>query len=87
MAGQEAVKSARRILETWSGLMRDMLLLHLGQPDLVQHQSVLSSLERLKSRISATQVAGFFEIIGQAEKYLRANVSPRLVLENVAAYN
>lgn len=82
--GQEAVTLSRRILETWQGLARDLILFHSGQKDLVQHEIALAELEAVSRSLPLASVFKLFESIRKAEDYLRANVSPKSVLESVA---
>jgi DNA polymerase-3 subunit delta' len=82
--GQEAVTLSRRILETWQGLARDLILFHTGQVDLVQHEIVMPELEAVSRTLPLPAVFRLFQSIRQAEDYLKANVSPRSALESVA---
>lgn len=69
-------------IEIWTGLARDLLLLNLGHTDLVQHQIVS---DKLNAQIpQQTNVLNIIKILEKAKKYLKANVNPKLVLENVA---
>jgi len=80
---QEAVKSAFRIIEIWQGLIRDLLLIDLGRVDLIQHEVVLEKLEKLKSRIRLNNLLEIIKSLQKGQEYLMANVSPKLVLENI----
>lgn len=82
--GQEAVTLSRRILETWQGLARDLILFHAGQKDLVQHEIVMPELEAVSRSLSLPDIFKLFQSIRKAEEYLKANVSPKSVLESVA---
>jgi len=82
--GQEAVTLSRRILETWQGLARDLILFHTGQKDLVQHEIVMPELEAVSRSLPLPAVFKLFQSIRQAEDYLKANVSPKSALESVA---
>lgn len=84
--GQECSQAAFRVIEVWQGLGRDLLLLDLGHKDLIQHQIVEEELIKQRSKFSL-ETAGLLKIIKNLQKgkeYLKANVNPKLVLENIA---
>lgn len=91
-SGREAVAKAEEILEIWQGLGRDLLLLNLAAPDLIQHHVLLgelkAALEVLAARLNeseerAAYLSNILNKISQAQMYLRANVGPGQVLENI----
>lgn len=82
--GQEAVVLAKRILEVWQGLLRDCLLFELGHNDLIQHQLAEEEIKKIKNKFVLSDLLNLNNVIRQAEDYLMANVSPKLVLGNVA---
>ncbi|NTU98399.1 AAA family ATPase [Candidatus Falkowbacteria bacterium] len=83
-SGQEAAGLARRILETWQGLARDLILCNSGQVDLVQHEIVREDLELAGKSLPLPLIMELLRSIKQAEDYLRANVNPKSALEYVA---
>ncbi len=83
-SGQEAAKTARKILEVWQGLARDLILVDFGQEDLVQHEIVLEELSRQARQVRLPAAVRLLESIRRAEEYLRANVNAKSVLEQVA---
>jgi DNA polymerase-3 subunit delta' len=82
--GQEAVIEAVRTLEVWQGVLRDMLLLEYGFNNLLQHQYLEADILRLKAGFSLPKLVKVFEIMKKSRDYLKANVNPKLVLDNVA---
>ena len=85
-SGQEGSKRALRILEIWQGVARDLLLLDLGQKDLIQHHIMAEELTRQREKFSPG-TAVLIKIIKNLEagkEYLKANVNPKLVLENIS---
>lgn len=82
--GQESVRLAVRILEIWQGLVRDLLLLEFDQNNLVHHLSLLEQLNKIKTRFKISDLLNLDRSLCQAREYLAANVSPKLVLEQVA---
>ncbi|MCK4554191.1 hypothetical protein KAU19_04475, partial [Candidatus Parcubacteria bacterium] len=81
--GQESARLAARILEIWQGLARDLLLLKLDQNNLVQHLLLIEQLDKIKTRFNKSGLLNLDRSLCQAREYLAANVSPKLVLENV----
>jgi len=84
--GQEYSQLALKILEIWQGVARDLLLLDFGREDLIQHQAVSEELNKQKLKFGRS-AGEFLKIIKNLEKgkrYVKANVNPRLVLENIA---
>jgi len=82
--GQESVKLANRFLEIWQGLTRDLMLIEFGQADLVQHQLYEKELNQLQGKFNLIKLLTMTGLLRQAKKYLQANVTPKLVLENIA---
>ncbi len=84
--GPAAVNEALDILATLDGIFRDLLILSLGQPIAVQHAKLEPQLKAIQEELFGGSSAGLLEKFGsfaQARHYLAANVSPRLVLEQV----
>jgi DNA polymerase-3 subunit delta' len=87
---KQAVESASNLLFMAEGLGRDLLLLHLGQPERLQNSALLPALEKTLAaldgagdRDSAPVILRQLKLIAQAKEYLAANVNPRLILEQV----
>ena len=81
---QELVKLTSRIIEIWMGLTRDMLLLEFNRADIVQHKINEKELIGARTKVTSVKLLKIIESLQKADIYLRANVSPKLVLENVA---
>ncbi|KKR21159.1 MAG: polymerase III, delta prime subunit protein [Parcubacteria group bacterium GW2011_GWE2_39_37] len=84
ITGQETVKLAKRIIEVWQGVARDLILANYGQHDLIQHEMMDQELIREKAKLTIPVLLSLSEKLSQADKYLKANVNPKLVLEGVA---
>lgn len=82
--GQESVKLAMRTIEVWQGLVRDLMLLEWGEGDLIQHHIYEDKLSDIKTKFTPVRLANFMRTLDEAKEYLRANVNPKLVLENIA---
>lgn len=84
VSGQEAVKITERIIEIWQGITRDLLLLEFSNRDLIQHEIISKELMKAKEKFKINNLLDLIKNLKQANNYLRANVNPRLVLENIA---
>ena len=83
--GQEAVKSAGKIIDVWQNLTRDLILLELDLVDLIQHQAFTKELAMVKNRLNLKLLLNLVGVLKQTKEYLANNVNPKLTLENVAA--
>lgn len=83
-AGQESAVLARRIVEVWLGLSRDLLLLKFNHGDLIQHEIALKELTAAKEKLKLENMLNLTVALRRADEYIRANVNPKLVLENIA---
>ncbi|OIO06491.1 hypothetical protein CO115_01755 [Candidatus Falkowbacteria bacterium CG_4_9_14_3_um_filter_36_9] len=81
--GQVAAAAAGRIIEIWSGLVRDLLLLKYNHKDIIQHQFLDKELEQSANILAVGELLSFNSVLEESKKYLDANVPPKLVLENI----
>jgi len=82
--GQEAVKLAYGVLDVWQNLARDLILLDLNLPDLMQHEPFSQELKSVQNKLNLKALLNLQNVLKQAKDYLASNVSPKLALENVA---
>jgi DNA polymerase-3 subunit delta' len=82
--GQETAKLAGRIIEIWLGLSRDMLLLEFNRKDLIQHEITTNELLGVKEKLRLGSLLHLTDVLRKANGYLKANVNPKSVLEQVA---
>jgi DNA polymerase-3 subunit delta' len=77
--------SAALILEIWQRAARDLLLASLDCQDLIQHAALKSDLDQvlLSRQKNSAYFLNVLELLGVLKKYLAANVSPLLVLEQL----
>ena len=81
--------SALEIIMMLEALLRDLLLLSLGQENLLQHQVLRDSLQKIlldfpeENGIKAVGLLNCLKLLAQAKEYLNANVNPRLILEQL----
>jgi len=81
---ESKAESALGILNVWQGLSRDLILLNVNNGDLIQHEPQRGRLEKIAAQISGGKLFKISAALKLGEKYVRANVNPRLVLENIA---
>jgi DNA polymerase-3 subunit delta' len=81
---------AFQLLFMAEGLLRDLLLLSLGQKERLQHaalapvlEKTLVLLEEKTAQSSGPEILEKIKLIAQAKEYLAGNVNPRLVLEQL----
>lgn len=84
--GQENVKLAKRTLEIWQGLVRDLILMQFNKKELLQHHLAEAEMDKICRKFSVSELVKLKRALRQAEENLSANVNPKLVLENVATY-
>ncbi len=82
-SAQAAARSAGRILDIWEGAARDMILEATGQADLIRHEVEEKAIKSAGRVYSLEKIMNFFKQVGKARDYLRANVNPKIVLEEV----
>lgn len=81
---QEIIRTAKRAIDVWQGLIRDLLLIEFNLSDLIQNEIIEKKLSGFKKKFKLDNLLNLADILKQSEKYLRANVNPRLALENIA---
>ena len=86
---RQATESALSLILMAEGLLRDLLLLNLGQRDRLQHLVLINALEKSLNSLSGENedktgaILTRLKFIATAKEYLEANVNPRLVLEQL----
>jgi DNA polymerase III gamma/tau subunit len=60
------------------------LLIEFNLSDLIQNEIIEKKLSGFKKKFKLDNLLNLADILRQSEKYLRANVNPRLALENIA---
>ncbi len=87
---KQALDEANNIILMAQGLSRDLFLLHLEQPERIQHSALLDKLKDTLKYLRKTQGSDLvltilrqLKLLAQAQEYLRANVNPHLTLEQV----
>ncbi|HTW96856.1 MAG TPA: AAA family ATPase [Candidatus Methylomirabilis sp.] len=83
-ADEEKTETALKVLNIWQGLARDLLLLSANNGDLIQHEPLRDKLRNLPSAVTADVCLKIVAALKNGEKFIQANVNPKLVLENIA---
>jgi DNA polymerase III subunit delta' len=81
---EDKAERALRIISIWLGTARDALLLSSNNGDIVQHEDRRDDLAKAARAIGPSGVLRVFGLLKAGEKQIRANVNPKLVLENIA---
>jgi len=82
--GQESVERARDILGAWRSIARDLLLIKFNQRDLINNEVMKKELESVNPGVKTLAIIRAANSIRRAEQYIRANMNPKLALEQVA---
>lgn len=75
--------TAGAILEQWTAIARDMLLLRLGIRD-IQHVYIESTLHTLASAVSTSSLITMINTLFLSRRRIESNISPRLLFEDLA---
>ena len=78
----EDIQKYQNLLQIWHLNIRDLTLLKQNQQNLV-NTFVQPELEKLQNSFSINQLKNILKLIEQTKSYLRANVSPKLAMENL----
>ena len=83
LSGLEASVVLKRLLETLQGLYRDMYLVSYGLNNLVQNEIVDVRLKKIQIKNSIDKITNLLDTIEKSEEYIGANLSSKLILENI----
>lgn len=81
---EEKAAKALKILSIWQGAARDVLLLASNNGDIIQHENQRPMLAAAGQVAGKNGIIRASRLLKKGEEYIRANVNPRLVLENIA---
>lgn len=82
----ENVKRTLSLLGIWQGLVRDLLLLYAGSDNLIQHEVMGEKLRQISKRFNKNSLLALNKILKTGEDYIKMNVNPKLVLENIVCH-
>lgn len=74
---------ANNVLDQWLMVFRDLLLIRSSNLNSVVNVFVVNRLTSIASKYSDKKIILFIDRINKAKKYLRNNVNPQLILENL----
>ncbi len=80
---QETTKVSMKIIGIWQGVVRDMILSSLNHQDLVQHEIRKTEIEKIQSRLKLSSLMSINKLLQDSIVFLKTNVNPKLVLENI----
>lgn len=83
--GQVATRRATRIIDTWQGLVRDLMLANYGHLDLVQHELIIDQLKEMTRNTVPERLITWLARFNEAKVYLNRNVSAKSVLEQLVS--
>lgn len=72
-----------QLLNHWSAFLRDFVIINTVSANAAAHRSLIADFEKLAGQYSRIKMLQLFANIQSTKKYLRANVNPRLALENL----
>jgi DNA polymerase III subunit delta' len=81
---EEKAEKIINILNIWQGVVRDFILLSSNNGDLIQHEPLREKLEKIAGSLGGGRLFKINASLKMGEKYVGANVSPKLVLEDIA---
>lgn len=81
-SGQDSVRVAERIIFSWEGIVRDLILSKFEIKELLKNEVIGENLKKLNN-ISLENLLKIKVQIDEGKKYIAANVSPKLVLEKI----
>jgi DNA polymerase-3 subunit delta' len=80
----ERRRAAEAIVALWTDVVRDLALCREGIPGSVREIGLLDETTALAARLDESTLAKFLDRLGRAGVLLAANVSPELVLDDLA---
>jgi hypothetical protein len=81
--GYEAVEHAALIIKSWQAVTRDIIMTLLNQPELMRYAFLDQEIHQAAALIDINEARHLEERLRKAAIYLKANVSPNIVLENI----
>jgi DNA polymerase-3 subunit delta' len=80
----ERRRAADALVARWSDLTRDLTLCRIGMATVARDLALLDELMAAAERLDAGALTAFLDRLGRAGVHLRGNVSPELVLDDLA---
>lgn len=83
ITGAEAVKKTESVIDAWQGVLRDWMLIEFGHVNMIQNKIEEMRVRDLKNRLPIKKILDLNASLEKGREYLRCNVNPKLVLENI----
>jgi hypothetical protein len=80
----ERRRAADALVTVWTGVTRDLALSQRGLDRAVHDLDLLDDIGVLAERLDPTDIASFLDRLGSAAVLIAGNVSPELVLDDLA---
>ncbi len=80
----ERPRAASALVELWTDVPRDLIRLQHGLTRSVRDLGLLDDMQRMAARVDPAMLTAFLDRLGRAAVLLRSNVSPDLVLDDLA---
>ena len=81
--GPELVSATENIIAAWRGITRDIIMVLLNQPELVRYAFLEKEIRECANSLGLAEARALEEKLTKASSYLRANVNPNIILENI----
>lgn len=81
--GVSTARQAQEIVDRWQAVTRDFLMILLNHPECMRYSFLDEDIRRVSQTLSISEVRNLEMRLQRATNYLRANVNPTLVLENI----
>ena len=80
----ERRRAAEALVAVWTDLARDLALCAVDRPGDVRELGLLDETRAVAAGLDAEAIAAYLDRLGRASVFLRGNVSPGLVLDDLA---
>jgi DNA polymerase-3 subunit delta' len=80
----ERRRTAERLVEVWTDVVRDIAVCQLGMPGAAREIGLLDETTAIAARLDGPAIAAFLDRLGRAAVLLASNVSPELVVDDLA---
>ena len=77
------VNSAQATLLVWRKILRDLILVKYSTQNLISNLNLAADLNELAANYRQSELIEMMAQVNEARRYLEANVSPKLTLENL----
>jgi DNA polymerase-3 subunit delta' len=79
----ETIEPLREILDIWSSVLRDLILIRNGSSELSINIFIKENLEKIANKFDNESLLKIISKIKETKKFFSSNVNPKLALENL----